>query len=45
MTNDETAAQYIRVLKIILTNKNRTNRDICQEYGAARRRSQQLKFS
>ena len=31
MTNDETAAHTLGVLKIILTNKNRTNRDICQE--------------
>jgi hypothetical protein len=30
MINDETAAQTYE-LKIILTNKNRTNRDICQE--------------
>ena len=33
---------YISVLKIILTNKNRTNQDADQEYEAARRRLQQI---
>ena len=33
---------YIRVLKIILTNKNGTNQDADQEYEAARRRLQQM---